>query len=52
MKNKFFKLYYNPKIIGAKNIPSNGPVILCGNHLNPLDYKLVSCATKRNIVWY
>ena len=23
-----FKLYYNPTIIGNKNIPKNGPIIL------------------------
>ena len=51
MSNMFFKLCYRPKTIGAKNIPIEGPVILCGNHLDEYDSKLVSCATKRKIVW-
>ena len=52
MSYKLFELYYNPKIIGKKNIPDNGPTILCGNHLDELDFKLVKCATKRDIVWF
>lgn len=51
MNKVLFKLYYNPRIMGAKNIPSNGPTILCGNHLDELDSELVSCATKRKVVW-
>lgn len=46
-----FKLYYNPTIIGNKNIPKHGPVILCGNHLNELDSKLIKNVVKRPVHW-
>lgn len=46
-----FKLYYNPKIIGINNIPKIGPTILCGNHLNELDSKLVKSVINRSIYW-
>lgn len=46
-----FKLYYNPTVIGTENIPSDGPVILCGNHLNELDSKLISSVVNRSVYW-
>lgn len=46
-----FKLYYHPKIINAEFIPKEGPIILCGNHLNVLDQFPVICATKRVTHW-
>lgn len=49
---KMFKLYYNPRIINANNIPKKGAVILFGNHLDKKDSMLVSCSCKRNIVFY
>lgn len=52
MNKVFFKLYYSPKIVNASNIPKEGPVILCGNHLDKLDPYLVNCALKRKVVWY
>lgn len=48
---KLYKLYYNPKVIGVKNIPSKGPAVLCGNHLNNLDSSIISSTVKRNILW-
>lgn len=42
-----FKLKCNPKIIGAEVIPSEGPIILCGNHMHVLDQCGPLIATKR-----
>ena len=42
-----FKAVYKPSIIGKKNIPESGRIILAGNHTNYLDCLLVSSATKR-----
>ena len=28
-----FKLYYNPKFIGKENIPTDGPILVVGNHI-------------------
>lgn len=42
-----FKAVYKPSIIGKKNIPENGRIVLAGNHTNYLDCILVGCATKR-----
>ncbi len=44
-----FKFYYNPKIIGAENIPNDGAVIIAGNHKHVLDQCLTIMATKRVI---
>lgn len=46
-----FKLYYNPQIIGINNIPKMGSTILCGNHLNELDSKLVKSVINKSIYW-
>ena len=32
-----YKLWYNPRIEGANNIPQTGPIILCGNHVHLMD---------------
>lgn len=47
--NFLVKLIFRPKIVGEKNIPSNGKVILAGNHTNNLDCILLISSTKRNI---
>lgn len=44
-----FKLVYRPKIIGIKNIPKSGRIILAGNHTNYFDCLLLISSTKRNI---
>lgn len=44
-----FKLYYNPKIIGADNIPKEGAFLVCGNHLHIMDQCSVMISTKRMI---
>lgn len=42
-----FKLYYNPTIIGKENIPSEGAIIVCGNHKHLFDQCLPIVSTKR-----
>ncbi len=42
-----FSGIYKPSIIGKRNIPENGRVVLAGNHTNYFDCLLVACATKR-----
>lgn len=47
--NKFFKFYYNPRTIGAENIPTDGAIVIAGNHKHILDQCLTIAATKRMI---
>lgn len=42
-----FKLLYQPKIIGADNIPLDKPIIFAGNHRHIFDPLFVCIATKR-----
>lgn len=42
-----FKAIYKPTVIGKRNIPANGRIILAGNHTNYFDCLLVACATDR-----
>lgn len=42
---------WHPTIINADLIPTDGPIILCGNHLHKHDQFPVMCATKRTIHW-
>lgn len=44
-----YKLYYNPKVIGAENIPTEGACIIAGNHVNIMDQCNVMINTKRYI---
>ena len=46
-----FKTGLNPTIIDKENIPKDGPILLCGNHLHVWDQFPVICATKRTIHW-
>ena len=42
-----YKLWYNPKVIGAENIPTDGPIVVAGNHIHIMDQCNVIIATKR-----
>ena len=44
-----FKWYYNPTIIGGENIPTDGPILIVGNHKHLYDQCLAILATKRPI---
>ena len=46
-----FKLYYNPKIIVKENIPSEGPIIVAGNHIHLFDQCLTILSTKRYLCY-
>lgn len=45
----FFKVLYNPKIIGKENILKNGSIILASNHKHAMDPLMLAIATKRPI---
>lgn len=42
-----YKLWYNPKIIGAENIPDRGSILMVGNHIHLMDQCNVIISTKR-----
>ena len=42
-----FKGYYNPKIVGGENIPTEGPIIIVGNHIHIADQCSPISVTKR-----
>jgi len=44
-----FKLWYNPKIIGANNIPKTGALIICANHKHMMDQCPIIISTKRMV---
>jgi len=46
-----FKMAYHPMILNKENIPTDGPAILCGNHLHVWDQVPVICSTNRVIHW-
>lgn len=45
----YIKLRYKPIIVNKEYIPKEGPIIICGNHLNFIDSLLVGMSTKRMI---
>lgn len=46
-----FKLYYNPQIIGKENIPTEGPMLIVGNHIHLYDQCHALISTKRFITY-
>ena len=44
-----YMLWYNPKIIGKENIPSNGAIIICANHKHAMDPCTILISTKRMV---
>ncbi|MEC3884681.1 lysophospholipid acyltransferase family protein [Halobacillus sp. HZG1] len=40
---------YRIKIVGKKNIPAEGPVIICSNHISNIDPPVVGITSSRNI---
>ena len=45
----YYKFFFRPTIIGKENIPTSGPIILCGNHKHVHDQYNVMIVTKRVI---
>lgn len=46
-----FSFFFRSKVVGKKNIPKNGSVIFCGNHLNFKDQFYIVASTKKPIHW-
>lgn len=44
-----FKFYYNPKFVGAENIPEEGAILIVGNHVHIMDQCLPILMTKRPV---
>lgn len=44
-----FKFYYNPKFVGGENIPTDGPILVVGNHIHIMDQCLPILCTKRPV---
>ena len=47
----YFKVKFKPTIYGKENIPKEGPIILCGNHMHTHDQFNVLCVTN-SVVHY
>lgn len=45
----YFKLFNRLKIVGKENVPKQGGILLCGNHINNLDPPLVGAASPRDV---
>lgn len=45
----FFAIVYPIRVIGVQNVPMDGPVILCGNHLSFLDPPCVAASIQRPV---
>ncbi len=43
----YVSILFRIEIIGAENIPSEGPVIICANHINAHDPLIINTKTKR-----
>jgi 1-acyl-sn-glycerol-3-phosphate acyltransferase len=44
-----FKVLFRAEIVGAENVPDQGPVILCSNHISNLDPPFVGCYLERKV---
>lgn len=44
-----FRFYYNPKVYGAEKIPTEGPIVIAGNHKHLFDQCITIMVTKRVI---
>lgn len=45
----FFSVFFRWKIIGAENVPSQGPVIVCCNHISNFDPPLLGSSLERQV---
>ena len=46
-----FKFYYRPTVIGKENIPTDGSVVIAGNHKHLYDQYLTVISTKRFVTY-
>ena len=47
----YFHLVFRMKVIGAENVPKEGPVLLCSNHLAKRDPVLLGLCQKRQVFY-
>lgn len=45
----FCRVVYPTRVIGVENIPAEGPVLLCSNHISMLDPVLLICSIRRQV---
>lgn len=43
------RVIFPTRVIGVENIPAEGPVLLCSNHVSMMDPVLLICSTRRQI---
>lgn len=46
-----FRAFFRPWVQGIENVPTNGPVVLCPNHLSFIDSLLVPLMVPRKVVF-
>lgn len=46
-----FKFIYRIEVVGLDNVPKDGKIIICGNHINNLDPVIISIIFPRSINW-
>lgn len=44
-----FQILYRVKIKGLENIPAQGPVIICSNHISVIDPPMIGAPLERNV---
>ena len=47
----FIRLVYRIKVTGLENMPRDGKLIICGNHINNLDPVIIAIVLPRTINW-
>lgn len=45
----YCKIVYRVEVVGKENIPKDGGLLICGNHVSLLDAILVNCFTPRKV---
>ncbi|HEU5139839.1 MAG TPA: lysophospholipid acyltransferase family protein [Bacillales bacterium] len=45
----YYKLFHRIEVIGAENVPKEGGILLCSNHINNLDPPLLGAVCPRDV---
>ena len=48
----YIKMVYGLKVTGSENVPKEGGVIICSNHMSNFDPLVVVCCVKRMICYF